>query len=317
MNGCWIFAAALLVPLLASCSSTNSLVKKKQAPEPSAAASTAVASKSEEPKSSPDLPAFQQEGAFHIVGSGETLPHICDVYGLDLKKVAAINDLSAPYSLKTGDTIYLPAEALVESTEGRRKTASATKTKDASEKSGAARSAIRNVARAMRGIRHPSVPKLKFPVPEGVLTSPFGHRWGVFHKGLDIAAAVGTDVCACADGKVVFTGTHEELKNYGRIVVLSHGRNVYTQYAHLDKLTAKTGHRVKAGQKIATVGNTGRSTGPHLHLEVRVANQMYNPLAYIGQDDLKEVQVAKRFTDSPMGPVQARWSIPSLLTAGK
>jgi murein DD-endopeptidase MepM/ murein hydrolase activator NlpD len=316
MNRSWIIAAALLVPLLASCSSTKVLVKKKQAPEPVAAAAATVSAKTEAPEPSPDLPAFQQEGAFHIVGAGETLPHICDVYGLDLKKVAAINDLTAPYSLKVGDTIYLPAEALLDTPEKNKKTASAS-TKKETSKGQEARSAAWNVARAMRGIRLPTVPSLKYPVPDGVLTSPFGHRWGVFHKGLDIAAPEGTDVRACADGKVVFTGTHEDIKNYGRIVVISHGRNVFTQYAHLSKIIAKPGQKVKAGQKIAAVGNTGRSTGPHLHLEVRVANQLYNPLAYISRDDLKGVQVAKRFADSPMGPVMARWSIPSLLTAGK
>jgi hypothetical protein len=72
---------------------------------------------------------------------------------------------------------------------------------------------------------------------------------------------------------------------------------------------------VRQGQKVALVGETGRSTGPHLHLEVRVANKMYNPLAYFSHSELARIRFAKNFSGSPMGPVRARWRIPDLLTA--
>lgn len=173
------------------------------------------------------------------------------------------------------------------------------------------------VAGLIRGERDSSVPNLKFPVPQGVLTSPFGYRWGRFHQGLDISAAVGTSVLACADGKVVFTGSRKKFRRYGNTVLVDHGKGVYTYYAHLNDVSVKKNQSVRKGQKIASVGNTGRSTGPHLHLEVRVANRMYNPLAYFTPSELTGTRVAKRFTDSPMGPVRSRWRIPDLLTASR
>jgi murein DD-endopeptidase MepM/ murein hydrolase activator NlpD len=135
---------------------------------------------------------------------------------------------------------------------------------------------------------------------------------------LDIAAPVGKAVLACADGRVIFAGTRKRFRRYGNTVLIHHNNNgVYTYYAHLNKILVKKNQRVRQGQQIATIGNTGRSTGPHLHLEVRVENQMFNPLAYFPSKALAGVRMAKRFTDSPMGPVRARWDIPDLLTASR
>jgi murein DD-endopeptidase MepM/ murein hydrolase activator NlpD len=251
-----------------------------------------------------------EDGAFHVVGKGETLAHICDVYGLDLKAVAKVNRLDSPYKLNGGETIFLPAIALLPDSEqkkspGQIKSLAGVKTPESRYA----------VAGAIRGLRHPSVPFLKFPVPQGLLTSPFGFRWGSFHKGLDIAAPVGSPVLACADGKIVFTGSQKRFRRYGNTVLIEHGSGAYTYYAHLSKVLVKPGQSIKRGQKIALVGNTGRSTGPHLHLEVRVANQMYNPLAYFASSELAGMRVAKRFSDSPMGPVLAHWKIPDLISA--
>ncbi len=300
--------AALLLPFFVSCSHHAGMVKKPtQTTTPKKTLSKPV-------KPQPDLASSEEEGAFHIVGKGETLTHICDVYGLDLKKVARVNELKPPYRILEGDTIFLPATALLESTEQPdrvRRTAKKIKRKKVVTRKRAAR----NVALAIRGKRHPLVPKLKFPVPSGVLASPFGHRWGLFHKGLDIAAPIGKPVNACEKGRVVFAGRKWALRNYGRVVILEHRTGVYTLYGHLNAIKVKKGQTVKRGQKIATVGNSGRSTGPHLHLEVRVRNQMYNPLAYFSPPELKGMRVAKRFTTSPMGPVAARARIPEILAS--
>ncbi len=210
--------------------------------------------------------------------------------------------------MKEGEAIFLPAQALL----AENRDAGCTKnqkTEILNEKT-----AKRTVASAIIGKKDPLVPELAFPVKGGVLTSPFGYRWGRLHKGLDIAAPIGKSVLACADGRVIFTGSRKKFRRYGNTVLVDHGRGVYTYYAHLNDITVKKNQNVRKGQKIAMVGNTGRSTGPHLHLEVRVTNKMYNPLAYFAPKDLSGTMIAKRFSEVPMGPVRAGWQIPDLLT---
>ncbi len=303
-------AVLILLPLLASCSMTRGVAKKSDhPPKPQETKLIKVVPKYEEPDGA------DQDGAFHIAGPGETLGHICQVYGLDFKKVARINKLRPPYKLAAGDTVFLPAEALLAEFDKPAGTIAATNPKHPGKT--AKRNSSRTVvANAIRGKMHPSVPKLKFPVPGGVLTSPFGFRAGVFHKGLDIAASIGDDILAASDGKVVFTGNRRRFRSYGNIVLVDHGKGIYTQYAHCDKILCKKGDKVKAGGRIAQVGNSGRSTGPHLHMEVRVGNKLYNPLAYFSDSELKGMKVTKRFTNSPMGPVRARWEVPELVEEG-
>ncbi|HYV48560.1 MAG TPA: M23 family metallopeptidase [Myxococcaceae bacterium] len=118
----------------------------------------------------------------------------------------------------------------------------------------------------------------------GWVTSDFGQRLDpytadrVMHAGLDIAAPHGKDVAAPAEGTVVFAGLEG---GYGNVLVIDHGYGIKTRYGHLAKITVKAGDRIKRGQIIAVVGNTGRSTGPHLHYEVRVNGIPQNPRKFI------------------------------------
>lgn len=299
-NLCSSIILSLIV--LSGCSANLAAIKSSVAHD---SYNKATAQKSEKSKVPTD-----EEGAFHVVNKGDSLVHICDVYGLDLKSVALVNKLSPPYKLSGGETLFLPASALLSDAD----------LKKSANQTGPMLAGVDSKSRyfaasAIRGLRHPNVPELKFPVPHGVLTSPFGFRWGSFHKGLDIAAPIGNPVLACADGRVVFTGSQKRFRRYGNTVLVDHGKGAYTYYAHLAKVLVKAGQVVRKGQKIALVGNTGRSTGPHLHLEVRVSNQMYNPLGYFAAKDMAGMRVAKRFTNSPMGPVLAHWKIPDLVSA--
>ncbi|MDY6854038.1 MAG: peptidoglycan DD-metalloendopeptidase family protein [Thermodesulfobacteriota bacterium] len=118
----------------------------------------------------------------------------------------------------------------------------------------------------------------------GWVTSGFGYRKSPFtglrefHKGLDIATRLNTPVIAPADGIVTFVGREG---GFGKLIVINHGYGIVTRYAHLSKTFIKRGQRVKRGVKIGGVGNTGRSTGTHLHYEIRVGGVPVNPRNYL------------------------------------
>lgn len=115
----------------------------------------------------------------------------------------------------------------------------------------------------------------------GTITSRFGARSNIrssSHTGLDIAAPTGTPVKAAASGIVTFSGWKG---SYGYMIVISHGNGLQTYYGHCSKLYAKNGQTISQGDVVATVGSTGNSTGPHLHLEIRVNGTAYNPQNYI------------------------------------
>lgn len=119
---------------------------------------------------------------------------------------------------------------------------------------------------------------------KGWVTSSFGYRRSPFtrlrefHKGLDVAARVGTPVISPADGEITYADTKGRL---GKTIKIDHGYDLETRYGHLSEIYVKSGQKVKRGDKIGAVGNTGRSTGPHLHYEVRVGEVPVNPRRYI------------------------------------
>lgn len=112
----------------------------------------------------------------------------------------------------------------------------------------------------------------------GRLTSGFGMRWGRRHEGIDIGAPIGTHITAADAGRVSFAGTKGA---YGKLVIIDHENGYQTYYAHASKIHVKQGDRVYKGQHIANVGNTGRSTGPHLHFEVRKNGVPVNPSQFV------------------------------------
>jgi murein DD-endopeptidase MepM/ murein hydrolase activator NlpD len=111
----------------------------------------------------------------------------------------------------------------------------------------------------------------------GVRIDPFTGR-SVFHEGVDFTAAMGTPIVAAAGGVVVYSGFHSE---YGNMIDVDHGNDLVSRYAHASKRMVKVGQVVVRGQKIAEVGSTGRSTGPHLHFEVRHKGLPQNPSRFL------------------------------------
>jgi murein DD-endopeptidase MepM/ murein hydrolase activator NlpD len=112
----------------------------------------------------------------------------------------------------------------------------------------------------------------------GVLTSSFGWRWGRMHEGIDLAVPSGTPVVAAAAGTVIVAGW---LGGYGNLVVVDHGNGISTAYGHNTSVAVGVGQSVAQGQLVAYSGNTGHSTGPHVHFEVRVNGSPVDPLGYL------------------------------------
>ena len=114
----------------------------------------------------------------------------------------------------------------------------------------------------------------------GYVSSPYGLRFGgtEFHQGIDIAAEMGTPIVATADGVVTAAGWNG---GYGNMVDIDHGSGIVTRYGHASAVAVSVGQQVRRGEVIASVGSTGRSTGPHVHYEVRVDGQPVNPAGYL------------------------------------
>jgi murein DD-endopeptidase MepM/ murein hydrolase activator NlpD len=128
-----------------------------------------------------------------------------------------------------------------------------------------------------------SIPSIQ-PVQSLQFTSNFGVRSDPFrgtaamHAGVDIPGPIGTPIYATADGMVLRA---ERASGYGNLVELNHGKGIETRYGHLSKILVQQGSRVRRGQLIALMGSTGRSTGSHLHYEVRIDGRAVNPLPFI------------------------------------
>jgi len=126
----------------------------------------------------------------------------------------------------------------------------------------------------------PSLP----PIVDGWFSSNFGYRidpftgMKSFHEGIDFPAEVGTTIVAAASGKVVYAGYHPE---YGKMIEIDHGNGLLTRYAHTSQVFVHEGDLVVRGQRLASVGSTGRSTGPHLHFEVRLNGVPQNPARFL------------------------------------
>ncbi len=218
---------------------------------------------SPEPHVEPDL-----VGVVHVVKRGETLYRIAKSYGIPPRELLDVNDLRDPRQLEVGMEIFVPG---------------ATRTRDSAPLppgSQPDQQVAEPKPAPLLPVRPPAGAKearLRWPL-QGVLYSRYGARQGRRHDGIDIAAPEGTGIGAAASGTVVYAG---EQSGYGSIVILRHEGGLLTLYAHASRLLVRHGDRVDAGQPIAKVGRSGRTTGPHLHFEVREGTRPRNPLSYL------------------------------------
>lgn len=183
----------------------------------------------------------------HIIRPGETLWDIARNYNVDLNELQRLNSNKQACNLKIGDLIKLPQNS--------------------------AQVAFSESVKPSRSI----VSRFVWPI-RGTITSKYGWRSSGFHHGLDIAGDLGDPVQAAAGGVVSFTGY---ISLYGNTVIIDHPNGKQTLYAHLNATKVKSGDRVARGAIIATVGSTGRSTGPHLHFEIKQGDTREDPLVYL------------------------------------
>ena len=139
-----------------------------------------------------------------------------------------------------------------------------------------------------------SIPSRK-PVDNFTLTSNYGLRSDPFrggrarHKGLDMAGPIGTPIYATADGIV---GRAQWVNGYGKYIEINHGNDIQTRYGHMSRLNVEPNARVKSGDLIGFMGSTGRSTGSHLHYEVRIAGEAVNPIPFMQSGEFLTAQRA-------------------------
>jgi murein DD-endopeptidase MepM/ murein hydrolase activator NlpD len=186
----------------------------------------------------------EKGGVWHTVNKGETLWRIARTYKVDIELIAKENGIEDPTKISVGQKIFIPGAKEVLKVEPF-----------VAEK------------------------RLEFIWPlSGKLTSYFGKRISEFHKGIDIAANEGTKILASAEGVVTYSGFYG---NYGNLIIITHQHDFSTVYAHNKENLVKVEDRVKQGDVIALLGNTGKSTGSHLHFEIRSKGRAKDPLGYL------------------------------------
>lgn len=196
----------------------------------------------------------------HRVERGENLYRIGLRYGVPAREIARANGIRDVTSLRVGQRLVIPRRS------GGRSSGLSTRQKEE------ARRRARASAIAQGELQ------FVWPIQGGRLSSYFGRRRGRPHEGVDVAASKGTPIHAAEAGRVIHSGRYGA---YGLAVIVKHAGAYRTIYAHASRLLVKKGAFVERGQKIAEVGSTGRSTGPHLHFEIRKSETPLDPLAYL------------------------------------
>ncbi len=247
------------------------------------------------PSSSDDRdiePPLQAHIIEHEVASGDTIWDIATKYSTDPESLAVINDMDNWDRLQPGETVRVltisgllyradpddTVEDIAERYQIDEKDLMAVNSLRPGDEISVGEELILPHARpedeavlAARGELY------QWPL-QGRITSYFGYRWGRMHTGIDIAAPQGTPVEASRSGRVSFAGWRG---GYGQVIILDHGDGKTSWYAHLSSMDVGEGQMVDRGQVIGRVGMTGRSTGPHLHFEIRVNDDPQNPLDYL------------------------------------
>jgi len=225
-------------------------------------------------------------GVVHVVRRGQTLYRIARAYGIEPAELMDANGISDPRTLAVGQELFVPgaSEALEVDDPAalpRKPPPAEQAARPPPPASGpppaVASREVEAPGAAAPAAAEPRTPALAWPL-RGVLYGRYGIRGGTRHDGIDIAAPEGSPVLAAGDGVVFYVG---EQSGYGTVLIVRHDRGLVTVYAHNSAVLVREGERVARGQPVARVGQTGRTTGPHLHFEVREGTRPRNPLLFL------------------------------------
>lgn len=209
------------------------------------------------------------------VAAGDTLYSLSRQYSVPVNDLAVMNNLSAPFALSVGQKLKVPdlSSAPVRSVATTKVDSATVPVAKPKEKISS------DPTQKLPTIGARSSSKFSWPVRGRVLSAYGAKGDGLFNDGINIAAARGTTVGAAENGVVAYAGN--EVKGMGNLIIIQHSGGWMTVYAHLDSMTVRRGNKVSVGQKIGTVGETGKVDEPQLHFEIRKGTKAYNPSTYL------------------------------------
>lgn len=197
-------------------------------------------------------------GTWHVVAPGESLETIAKRADVPMADLLEINGLADPADARPGRLIFILASP------GQPPSPP-----------------VQEGAAPLPALAAVGQTPFRWPLATSriIVGSPFGTREGRPHEGIDLPAPVGTPVFAAADGRVAYAGNG--IRGYGNLIVVRHSGDLLTVYAHNSVLLVAPGQPVRAGDRIALVGQSGHATGPHLHFEVRAGQIPRNPMGFL------------------------------------
>ncbi|MCL2155201.1 MAG: LysM peptidoglycan-binding domain-containing M23 family metallopeptidase [Leptospirales bacterium] len=217
---------------------------------------------------------------------------------LDMDTLMSVNGLTSPYQVVPGTVLYIPnMRGIVVSGDNLNDVYTVTTTEKINIKYVKTVNKSESLQKKFIFIPCGKISSLErslflgtaflSPIQYGKTTSGFGSRKDPFnsqrmefHKGIDLGCRIGTNVHSARSGEVIFSGYDE---GYGNLIIIEHEFGYKSYYGHLSKVLVKKGDFVKTGSLIALSGNTGRSTGPHLHFEIRKNDKALNPMSFLGR----------------------------------
>ena len=217
------------------------------------------------------------------VAPGDTLYSLSRRYSVPVNDLAVMNNLTAPFTLSVGQRLKVPD---LESAPIRTATGTPVTTSSGATQSGDVKTAAQpkekissDPTQKLPKLTARSSSKFSWPVQGKVLSHYGAKSGGLFNDGINIAAARGTAVKAAENGVIAYAGN--EVKGMGNLIIIQHSGGWMTVYAHMDSMSVRRGAKVSVGQKIGTVGETGKVDQPQLHFEIRKGTKAYNPSSYL------------------------------------